>query len=180
MNITKLKVLELRKELSHRGLDTTGTCPILRKRLREAIALEAAPSAIPAESPTAPQPPSLSQVSPEPTDVITHLPEPEPVSEPPSVAEEPAEVVAGAGKEGEGDDLEARLRKRQERFGVVEKAPMSEEELRRRRAAKFGPVGKTSIEGGIGKGGIGGGIGVDAEEMERRIKRRKRFESTAA
>lgn len=35
--ITKLKVDDLRKELSTRGLDTTGTKPILVKRLEEAI-----------------------------------------------------------------------------------------------------------------------------------------------
>ncbi|KAL3330698.1 hypothetical protein AABB24_034489 [Solanum stoloniferum] len=38
--ITKLKVDELRKELSSRGLDTTGTKPILVKRLEEAIEVE--------------------------------------------------------------------------------------------------------------------------------------------
>ncbi|XP_049378449.1 poly [ADP-ribose] polymerase 2 isoform X8 [Solanum stenotomum] len=38
--ITKLKVDELRTELSSRGLDTTGTKPILVKRLEEAIEVE--------------------------------------------------------------------------------------------------------------------------------------------
>ncbi|KAG5592208.1 hypothetical protein H5410_042722 [Solanum commersonii] len=38
--ITKLKVDELRKELSSRGLDTTGTKPILVRRLEEAIEVE--------------------------------------------------------------------------------------------------------------------------------------------
>ncbi|XP_015083642.1 poly [ADP-ribose] polymerase 2-like [Solanum pennellii] len=38
--ITKLKVDELRKELSSRGLDTTGTKPILVKRLEEAIEVD--------------------------------------------------------------------------------------------------------------------------------------------
>ena len=36
MDIEKLKVAELRAELSNRGLDTKGTKPILVARLREA------------------------------------------------------------------------------------------------------------------------------------------------
>jgi hypothetical protein len=40
MNIKKMKVAELRDELSKRGLDTKGTKPVLLKRLEEAILLE--------------------------------------------------------------------------------------------------------------------------------------------
>ena len=37
MDVDKLKVAELRTELSKRGLDTKGTKPILLARLKEAI-----------------------------------------------------------------------------------------------------------------------------------------------
>lgn len=37
---TKLKVVELRAELSSRGLDTKGNKPVLVKRLREALEAE--------------------------------------------------------------------------------------------------------------------------------------------
>ena len=37
MDVDKLKVAELRTELSKRGLDTKGTKPILLARLKEAL-----------------------------------------------------------------------------------------------------------------------------------------------
>lgn len=40
MDISKLKVADLRKELSSRGLDTKGNKPVLIERLREAIEKE--------------------------------------------------------------------------------------------------------------------------------------------
>lgn len=40
MDLNKLKVLELRKELQVRGLDTKGNKPVLVERLREAIEKE--------------------------------------------------------------------------------------------------------------------------------------------
>ena len=43
MDIDKLKVAELRTELSNRGLDTKGTKPVLLARLREAMASDASP-----------------------------------------------------------------------------------------------------------------------------------------
>lgn len=40
MDPAKLKVVELRAELSKRGLDTKGNKPVLVKRLREALETE--------------------------------------------------------------------------------------------------------------------------------------------
>jgi len=40
MDLNKLKVPELRKELQFRGLDSKGNKPVLIERLREAIELE--------------------------------------------------------------------------------------------------------------------------------------------
>lgn len=40
MNLGKLKVVQMRKELEARGLETSGTRPLLMKRLREALARE--------------------------------------------------------------------------------------------------------------------------------------------
>ena len=52
-NIDKLKVAELRAELSNRGLDTKGTKPILVTRLREAIAASETASTAVEEQPEA-------------------------------------------------------------------------------------------------------------------------------
>lgn len=40
MDVSKLKVADLRKELGNRGLDTKGNKPVLVERLKEAIAKE--------------------------------------------------------------------------------------------------------------------------------------------
>ena len=40
MDLNKLKVLELRKELQSRGLDSKGNKPVLIERLREAMEQE--------------------------------------------------------------------------------------------------------------------------------------------
>lgn len=149
-NLSKLKVDELRAELKARGLQTSGTKPALLKRLKAAVA---AARVAPTEPEAAPAPAAEAAPAAEPTDA----------------APEPAD--AGA------DSMEERLKRRRERFGVVEKEPVAAREGKKakearmraefeaakaRRARKF-----SAVDPGVGA--------LDPDEVERRLKRQRRF-----
>lgn len=198
MKIGKLKVGQLRKELQSRGLDTSGTRPALMKRLKEALeAAENAPEK-PAEAAeevaqqkteaarteeetgqaaaAAEQAAAVDQAVPEETIVEGGASEGVP-AEKVEEQEGGKAIATGSLVRASEESMDERLRKRRERFGIVERAKTEGkgktreteeerkfEEAKKRRAEKFG----TAEEGEEG---------ISKEERERRLKRQRRFQS---
>jgi len=172
-DFNKLKVADLRQELTARGLDTKGNKPDLVARLAAALNATSATTSTPAPTtepttsaaPAQPQTPQLT----EPKQATTRVPPPTSVAPvapqlQPS-AHTPAPTNQDRGGDGGGDDQGGeevditqmsdaeRKRARAERFGIP--LQQTEADKKSQRAARFGigQSGSLSQSGGLSKSG---------------------------
>lgn len=235
MKLGKLKVVQLRKELDARGLDSSGTRPILMRRLRAAMESEPAPAQVVSQShntqpeqqqqnaravssvamqtqpETARHPEARAEHTPseQPQTSHTAAPGSQPRAAPPPTADHAGadksqqqnnddlveqEAVAHKGAVATGSltaatnaSFDERMKLRRERFGSVPAqtrktasadtpvttsltAVEKEREILKRRALKFG----------LTEGRRTANNNLSADELERRLKRQRRFQNTGS